>query len=109
MTKETLKATAKQYAEVAAPQILLKADTSQLALNQPAQAEDEKPDPKPPTTIELKDKDGKPLAHQRFAIDLADGGRVSGMLDENGKAELQLDTDISGEIRFPDVEDQAPA
>jgi hypothetical protein len=53
------------------------------------------------------DEAGKPLAGQRFILIMGDGTERSAVLDEDGKAELEL-TD-SGEIVFPDVDKPQPA
>jgi hypothetical protein len=94
LSEETLTAKTKKSVEIISPAIAL---TSRPITPDPAK--------KPPTLIELKDASGKPLAHQRFVIDLDDGSQVAGKLDENGKAEIALETDVSGKIRFPDVQD----
>ena len=59
------------------------------------------------TTIELKDEDGKPIPNQRFVLVLPDGSEKTGTLDEEGKAELEVEE--SGDIIFPDVHDPRPA
>ncbi|MSP26068.1 MAG: type VI secretion system tip protein VgrG, partial [Myxococcales bacterium] len=83
-------------------------DGEQVKLNCSPEPVDEKkePDYEPPkpTIIKLADEDGKPLAHRRFVVVLADGSERGGMLDGDGKAELFLDE--SAEVVFPDV-DQA--
>lgn len=59
-----------------------------------------------PTKIELKDQDGKPMARQRFVVVMPDGSERAGVLDADGKAELELEE--SGEISFPDVDNPKP-
>lgn len=51
------------------------------------------------TVIELTDDDGHPLAGQPFRIVLPDGRELSGALDAEGRAELELDDEA--EILFP--------
>ena len=65
--------------------------------------DDEIPEIEPvePTKIKLSDEDGKPLPKQRFILQLPDGSQRSGVLDEDGCAELELAE--SGDIIFPDV------
>ncbi|HRI64406.1 MAG TPA: type VI secretion system tip protein TssI/VgrG [Polyangium sp.] len=78
---------------------------SQILLNSPSMAKDDlPPEPGPKTAIELVDQQGKPLAHQRYLLVLDDGSEQSGILDGEGKAEV--DVGASGKIFFPDL-DQA--
>lgn len=81
----------------------VKIDGSQILLNSPEQATDSPPkDPEPPTILVLQDADsGAPLAAQRYLIRLADGGEVSGVTDNEGKAELSLAG--HGKVFFPDL------
>jgi type VI secretion system secreted protein VgrG len=118
---DTLKLSAKKAAIVTADSMLLKSEEGSVALakevkvdgkkillNSPSEADDEPPpEPKEPTKIELKDRDGNPIAYQRYLIKLADGGEISGMVDEDGKAELEVDGD--GEVSFPDLTESASA
>ena len=81
----------------------VKVDGSQILLNSPAKAKDEPPpDPPRKTSIELVDQNGKPLAHQRYLLVLEDGSEQSGIVDADGKAEV--DVDASGQIYFPDLD-----
>jgi type VI secretion system secreted protein VgrG len=81
----------------------VKVDGSQILLNSPEKAKDEPPpNPLPKTTIELVDQDGKPLAHQRYLLVMDDGSEQSGILDAEGKAEV--DVQASGKIFFPDLD-----
>jgi type VI secretion system secreted protein VgrG len=59
--------------------------------------------PEPPklTTIQLNDEDGKPIPNQRFVMVMPDGSEKTGTLDEEGKAEIEVEE--SGDIIFPDV------
>lgn len=70
---------------------------------------DELDPPEPPklTTIELADDDGKPIPNQRFVLVLPDGSELTGTLDEQGKAEIEVAE--SGEVIFPDVHNPRPA
>ena len=80
----------------------IKADGKQILLNSPEQAQDPPPkEPEPPTKLELKDDEGKPLAYQRFLVVMDDGSEVSGVTDKDGKAELELKS--GGKVIFPDV------
>jgi type VI secretion system secreted protein VgrG len=58
-------------------------------------------DPEPPTTIELKDQDGKPIPYARYVLVFDDGAEHSGVLDAEGKAELHIEG--SPKILFPDA------
>lgn len=60
-------------------------------------------EPKPPTVIELRDKEGQPMVKRRFRLVLPDGSEVGGCTDEEGRA--QLEVEASGEIEFLDVAD----
>lgn len=55
------------------------------------------------TLIELKDQEGKPLAYQRYLMIFSDGRERGGLLDRNGKAEVELAEDAT--IVFPDLSD----
>lgn len=81
----------------------VKVDGTQILLNSPGNAKDA-PLPEPPrqTNIELVDQEGKPLAHQRYLLVLDDGSEQSGILDADGKAEV--DVNASGQIFFPDLD-----
>jgi hypothetical protein len=48
------------------------------------------------------DQKGKPLAHQRYLLVLDDGSEQSGILDADGKAEVEVGA--SGKIVFPDLD-----
>jgi len=66
--------------------------------NDPDKVEESKP-----TEIVLKDKDGKPIPHQRFLITTDDGAEYSGVVDKDGKAILDLKE--GGKMSFPDLSD----
>jgi type VI secretion system secreted protein VgrG len=73
-----------------------------ILLNSPTKATEEPPpEPRPPTEIALVDQNGRPLAGQRFVIELDDGSQRTGVTDKDGKATVELPQ--SGRIRFPDV------
>jgi type VI secretion system secreted protein VgrG len=57
--------------------------------------------PKPITRIELTDEDGTPARRRRFII-VTKSGERSGVLDDRGCAELELEDDAT--IYFPDVD-----
>jgi type VI secretion system secreted protein VgrG len=57
--------------------------------------------PRPLTKISLTDEDGSPAARRRFVIVGSDGER-SGVLNDRGVAELELEADA--QIYFPDVD-----
>ncbi len=65
--------------------------------------------PEPPklTQIQLNDEDGKPIPNQRFVLVMPDGSETTGTLDDEGKAEIEVDA--SGDIIFPDVHNPRPA
>ncbi|MCC6527271.1 MAG: type VI secretion system tip protein VgrG [Polyangiaceae bacterium] len=87
----------------------VKIDGTKILLNSPESASDPAPkEREPPTRLELRDQDGKPLPRQRFLITLEDGSDVSGVTDEDGNAELELPS--GGKVRFPDatLPDDAP-
>jgi type VI secretion system secreted protein VgrG len=108
---------------VAEKKIVAKAEEGVLALDKNARldgamvklnCDPEKPDereapeyePPKPTKIELVDENGKPLGHRRYVVVESDGSERSGMLNEEGKAELFLEE--SAEVFFPDVDDARP-
>jgi type VI secretion system secreted protein VgrG len=77
-------------------------DGKQILLNSPDKAKDPVPDTSPPPTkIQMKDQNGKPLANQRFVISLPDGSEYSGVLDKDGRMEMEFEG--SGKITFPDL------
>ena len=95
--------------------ILLMTDSASVALSQtaaidgtsvllkqpPPAAQFPNATPTPPTTIELVDQTGKPIANQRFVATYADGSVLGGITDAAGNATLMLDQ--SGTISFPDL------
>ena len=113
ITEDTIRLRAKKDAQIVAERVLLKTpdasvslakdakiDGKRVLLNSPDSATDPAPAPPPkPTTIELVDQRGKPLAHRRFLVTLADGSEVSGLVDKNGKAEIEVEG--AATIAFP--------
>ena len=84
-----------------------KLDGAKVLLNSPEQASDDIQASEPePTKIELVDQDGNPIPYQRFRIELGDGSHYTGFLDENGKAEVDIEG--SGEILFPELTEVEP-
>ena len=81
-----------------------------VKLNPPKTDTEKDDDPKPPkpTKVDFKDQEGRPLANQRFVIHLDDGSEVAGVLDHEGKAELEIDGGGDAKITFPDVSDVKP-
>lgn len=77
-------------------------DGKKILLNSPDHATDPVTDTAPPPTkIQMKDQSGKPLANQRFVITMPDGAEYSGILDKDGKTEMEFEG--SGKITFPDL------
>jgi type VI secretion system secreted protein VgrG len=77
-----------------------KIDGSQIKLKSPdSESISEQESEAQVTTIELVDDQGHPMAHQRYVILFGDGQERSGLLDADGKAEVELDA--SAEILFP--------
>ncbi|MEO7327397.1 MAG: hypothetical protein ABI193_02385, partial [Minicystis sp.] len=85
----------------------VKIDGKQILLNSPENAQDEAPKPPiPPTIVVVTDQDDAPIAHRRFLVILDDGTELSGITDEEGRAELPLKS--SGQITFPDLGEVRP-
>lgn len=79
-----------------------KLDGAKVLLNSPEAATDAiQVDEPEPTKIELVDQDGHPIPYQRFRIVQDDGSHYAGFLDENGKAEVDIEE--PGEILFPEL------
>jgi type VI secretion system secreted protein VgrG len=82
-------------------------DGGRILLNSPQSARDEVEDRSAPiTVIELCDQAGEPMAGQAYRIAFPDGSELSGVLDGDGRAELELEE--AGEITFPGVLDVEP-
>lgn len=64
-------------------------------------------DPAEPTIIELVDQNGDPLAGQRYVIELENGARRWGVLDDEGRAEVR-GLEGSASIMFPDINEWEP-
>ncbi len=77
-------------------------DGSSIKLKSPESASDADPTARTQVTkIELVDPDGAPIPHQRYVVVLGSGEERSGLLDQDGKADLELDE--AATIRFPDL------
>jgi len=73
---------------------------ARVLLNSPAQAEAPAEDrSNEPTVIELTDQRGEPIPNHPFRIIRSDGSEVSGAVDAEGRAEVDLDEDAT--IIFP--------
>lgn len=60
--------------------------------------------------IHLVDADGKPMAHEPYRLELADGTVLEGQLDENGLAGIDgIDPSTDGSLTFPRLEREAAA
>jgi type VI secretion system secreted protein VgrG len=120
--EETIALEAKEQSTVKSKKILMQSESAFIGLSKVAKLNgqsvklncsddpvDELKEPEKPklTTIVLADEKGKPLGKQRFVLVLPDGSEQTGTLDEEGKAELELDE--SGQVIFPDVHNPRPA
>ncbi|WP_437967090.1 type VI secretion system tip protein TssI/VgrG [Sorangium sp. So ce260] len=77
---------------------------SQILLNSPQSASDTVEESRvEPTIIELHDESGQPIPNQPFRIVLEDGSEVAGVLDEDGRAAVELEG--GGEVYFPGLTD----
>ncbi|MCA9618884.1 MAG: type VI secretion system tip protein VgrG [Myxococcales bacterium] len=75
-------------------------DGSRVLLNSPSSAEDPRQDEeREPTLIELVDQHGHPIPHHPYRVELEDGTILTGVLDADGKARLDLED--GGEVTFP--------
>jgi len=84
-----------------------KLDGTKILLNSPARASGEPPpEAEPPTIIELCDQDGLPVAGQRFRIRLPDGSERSDVLDDRGRATVDLPADAV--VDFPGMKEVEP-
>jgi type VI secretion system secreted protein VgrG len=83
---------------------------SMVKLNPPMTDEEKDDPPKPPrpTRLDFKDEQGRPLAGKRFVIHLDDGSEVAGVLDADGRAELEIEGGGSARVTFPEVSDVKP-
>ncbi|WP_437547267.1 type VI secretion system tip protein TssI/VgrG [Sorangium sp. So ce367] len=77
---------------------------SRILLNSPQSASDTVEESRvEPTVIELRDERGQPIPNQPFRVVLEDGSEVAGVLDEDGRAVLELEG--GGEVHFPGLID----
>ncbi|MEM9691442.1 MAG: type VI secretion system tip protein TssI/VgrG [Myxococcota bacterium] len=75
-------------------------DGDKVRLNAPANAREPiEEDDREPTVIELTDAEGEPRPHHPFVLVFEDGTERSGVLDENGRAEVYIEE--SATVRFP--------
>lgn len=78
-------------------------DGARILLKSPAQGSDQvSPTETRPTTLHLCDESGQPFANQPYRILLADGREITGALDDEGCAELDLDD--SADVSFPGLQ-----
>jgi type VI secretion system secreted protein VgrG len=118
---ESLRIRSKKGAQLVAETIVLKAsdaslglakeaklDGQRVLLNSPEQATDPAPaEPPKPTIIELVNQHDEPLANQRYLVTLADGSEVSGILDKDGRAELEIEG--AATVSFPGLRGAKPS
>src|SRR5690606_19240779 len=75
-------------------------DGGRILLNSPSSASDPVEDQScEPTIIELVDQQGNPIPNQPFRVVLEDGSERSGVVDDRGRAELDIES--SGRVYFP--------
>ncbi len=78
-------------------------DGSRVLIKSPASATDPVQDPTVETTsIELVDQDGRPMAYQRFRLTFGDGTEYTGVLDQDGKADVEFELGTAT-ATFPDA------
>jgi type VI secretion system secreted protein VgrG len=79
-----------------------KIDGSRVLLNSPESASDNvESDEAQPTQVSLTDDEGNPLARQPFRVVLDDGSEITGITDDEGRADIELEG--SGTIFFPET------
>ncbi len=112
---DTVRVRAAGKAIVGAPKVTVKSQGAALALDGEAKLsgakvnlgtgsiplDDAPDDPVKPTTIELVDEEGAPMAHQRFVIMMGDGSEQTGFLNREGKAVVELEG--TARVVFPDL------
>ncbi|XXY17057.1 type VI secretion system tip protein TssI/VgrG [Sorangium sp. So ce216] len=77
---------------------------SRILLNSPQNASDTVEESRvEPTIIELRDESGQPIPNHPFRVVLEDGSELAGVLDEDGRAVLELEG--GGEVYFPGLAD----
>ncbi|MFO0651290.1 MAG: type VI secretion system tip protein TssI/VgrG [Polyangiales bacterium] len=113
---DAVRVRAKRQAVIGAEKVTVKSQGAALALDAEAKvmgakvnlgtgsiALDGDPDePARPTTIELTDEEGAPMAGQRFVIVMGDGSEQTGFLDREGKAVIELDG--GARVLFPELD-----
>ena len=123
VTKEKVRLRSTGKAVISAESINILTDQAQVKLTEevkitgamvklnPPKADtetDEEPKPTKLTKLHLKDQEGRPLANQRFVIHFADNSEVAGVLDHEGRAELEVSGD-EPRITFPGVSEVSPS
>jgi len=77
-----------------------KVEGSAIKLNQPSSESDsESSEEAKIATVELVDDQGNPVPYHRYVVRLESGEERSGLLDKDGKAEIELEG--AAEIVFP--------
>ncbi len=114
---DELRVRSKQKVQVLSEKVLLKSksaslelytdahlDGSRVLLKSPATVTDPvKPTKTKLTSVEVRDQQGAPMAYRRYRIIQDDGRERSGVLDERGRAEVELT--CAAVIEFPDMSD----
>ena len=78
-------------------------DGSSVRLKSDTSIPDEHQSAAQPTSLELTDPDGRPLANRPYVIRTPHGHERAGVLDADGKATVLLETDAT--VRFPGLVD----
>ncbi len=115
--KDELRVRAKKKVQVLSEKVLLKSKRASIELSTDAHVDGERvllkspasvTDPVEPTRVELThievlDQQGTPMAHSRYRIIQDDGRERCGVLDDRGRAEVELT--CAAVIEFPDLRD----
>jgi len=88
------------------PTIMLSGPRGQSAAEEPPPESPKKEEKKENTWvgIELVDQDGSPVPQARYEIELADGTKKTGKLDENGCAQVRDLEPGNYKVNFPDFD-----
>jgi len=70
----------------------------------PPAPEDQAPEPTF-VALEMKDEDGKPLAHARYVVEMPDGSKREGRLNENGYVRIDGVSPGQCKVTFPDYDE----
>lgn len=62
------------------------------------------PEPRHWLEIELLDDDGKPIAGERYFVELPDGSKLSGRTDSQGRARAEDVDPGTAKVSFPDLD-----